>query len=132
MREQNWFRKKSLFVEVLTILQKMFKKKNNEKSRVADDLERQQTERTLSKCSKCRYVDHQISKFPKPPEDNGKELETVHFNERDDCAFQKESENGDNDNDQNKYASMAQMYSNDNSSSRDFGDSSQLTDWIFD
>ena len=110
----------------------MFKNSNNEKSHAADDLERQQTERTLRKFSKCRYVDHQISKFPKPPEDNGKELETVHFNERDDCAFQKESENGDNDNNQKKYTSMAQMYSNDNSSSRDFGDSSQLTDWIFD
>ena len=67
----------------------MFKKKNNEKSCAADDLERQQTERTLRKCSKCRYLDHQISKFPKPPKDDGKELETVHFDERGDCALQK-------------------------------------------
>ena len=48
------------------------------------------------------------------------------------CASQKECENGDNDNDQKIYASMAWMSDNDEITSRDFGDSSQLTNWIWD
>ena len=44
----------------------------------------------------------------------------------------KEWENGANYNDQKIYAYMARMYDNDEIPSRDFGDSSQLTNWILD
>ena len=47
-------------------------------------------------------------------------------------ASQKESKNNDNDNDQNINGSMAVIYVNDKSSSRYFGDSSQLTNCILD
>ena len=40
-------------------------------------------------------------------------------------ASQKESENGDNDNGQEIYASMTQISGNDESSNRDFGNSLQ-------
>ena len=46
------------------------------------------------------------------------------------CASQKESENGDNYNDQRVYASMTQMSGNDKNSSRYISDSSQLTNYI--
>ena len=47
-------------------------------------------------------------------------------------ASQKESENGDNYNDQKIYASMAQMSGNEEISSRYFCDSYQLTYFILD
>ena len=56
----------------------------------------------------------------------------VRFNERGNHALQKESENGDNNNGQNIYTSMAQMSGNDESYSWDFGDSLQLTNWNLD
>ena len=45
-------------------------------------------------------------------------------NERVNCASQKESEGGDNDNDQKIYASMAKISGNDKIYSRYFSDSS--------
>ena len=44
------------------------------------------------------------------------------------CAY----ENGKNNSDQNIYASMAQMSSNEKCSSENYGDSLQLTNWILD
>ena len=44
----------------------------------------------------------------------------------------KKKQNGDNDNDQKIYSSMAQMYGIDESPSRDFGDIYKLTNWILD
>ena len=46
--------------------------------------------------------------------------------------MKKESKNGDTDNDKKIYESMTRMSGNDESPSRDFGDSSQLTNWILD
>ena len=40
--------------------------------------------------------------------------------------------NGKNNSDQNIYASMTRMYYNDECPSGNFGDSSQLTNWILD
>ena len=57
-------------------------------------------------------MDDLISKFPKPPKYEKKRLKTVRFNEKGNCAPQKESENGDNDNEQKIYASMALMSGN--------------------
>ena len=73
-----------------------------------------------------------IASCPKSPKDNNKRRKKVHFNERGNRALQEESGNGDDDNDQNIYTSMACMSGNDKSSSGYFGDISQLTNWILD
>ena len=52
----------------------------------------------------------------------------VSFNEKVNCAC----DNGKNNRDYKIYASMAQMSSNDECPSENFGDSSQLTNWILD
>ena len=54
------------------------------------------------------------------------------FNENYNRESQKECDNGNNDNDQNIYASMTRMSGNDKSSSRYFGESSNLTNRILD
>ena len=43
----------------------------------------------------------------KPPKENEKQQKKFHFNERGNCAPQKESQNGDNNNDHKIYALMA-------------------------
>ena len=73
-------------------------------------------------------VDHMIKKCPKSPKYNGKRRNQVSFNEKDNCACG----NGENNNDQKIYASMARMSSNDKRSSEKYGDSLQLTNWILD
>ena len=69
-----------------------------------------------------------IAKFPKPPKYNEKRCKKVRFNEKGNRAC-----DNDKDNDDHKiYASMAQRSSDDERKSRNYGDSSQLTNWIFD
>ena len=94
------------------------------------NLEKQQTERKPRKYYRCRSIYHLLSKCPKPPKDNEKRKNQVHLSERDTCAQKKECENGDNDNYQKIYAYMAWMSRNDESPSRYFGDSLQLTNLI--
>ena len=65
---------------------------------------------------------------PNPSKDNEKCLNQVCFNEKVNLAC----DNGENNDDQKIYASMAQMSSNDECRSRNVGDSSQLTNWILD
>ena len=98
-------------------------KKKKVKYRVAADSDRQQTEHTPHRYFRCRSVYNLISKCLKPPMDKKKWLKQVRFNERGNRALQNECENGDYDNNQKIYASMARMSDNDNISSRDFGDS---------
>ena len=50
-----------------------------------------------------------IAECPKPPKDNEKRRKQVRFNEKGNRA----GDNGENNNDQKIYASMAQMPSND-------------------
>ena len=61
------------------------------------------TERTPRKRFRCGYQDNLIEKCPKPPKDNEKRKKQVSFNEKGNCAYN----NGDNNSDQNIYASMA-------------------------
>ena len=68
-----------------------------------------------------------IAKRPKPPKDNEKRRKQVRFNEKYNCAYDKK-----NNSDQKIYASMARMSSIDEFPSRNFCDSSQSTNWIFD
>ena len=98
-----------------------------EKVRAAGDQEKRRTEHIPSKYFRYGSEYHQIDKFVQPPKDKKKRQNKVRFSERGNRELQKECKNGDNDNDQRKYSSMAQMSGNEKSPSRDFGDSSQLT-----
>ena len=69
-----------------------------------------------------------IAKFPKPPKDNEKRRKQVRFNEK----VNRACDNGKNNSDQKIYASMVRMSRNDKRSSGNYGDSSQLTNWILD
>ena len=76
---------------------------------------------------RCGYEDHLLAKCPKLQKDNEKRQKQLHFNDK--CN--RVCDNGENNSDQNIYAYMARMSSNDSFPSGDFGDSSQLTNWIF-
>ena len=115
-------------------MQRNLKKIRNDKEKdcAYGDLNIQQNKCTTCKCFTCGSVDHLIDKCLKPPKYEKKRQNQVCFNERGNCSPQKESENGDNDNNQKIYAYMARMSVNDQSSGRDFGDSSQSTNCILD
>ena len=95
-------------------------------------MDRQRTEHTHHNSFRCGSVDHIIAKCSKPPKDNEKQQNIVHFNKRGNHILQKESGNGNDVNDQKIYAYMARMSGSDKSSSRDFDESLQLTNWILD
>ena len=69
-----------------------------------------------------------IAKCPKPPKDSEKQRKQVRLNEN----FNRACDNDENDDDHKIYASKARMYSDDECKSGEYGDSSQLTDWILD
>ena len=85
-------------------------------------------ERTPQKFLRCGSEDHMIAECPKPPKDNEKCQKKVSFNENGNCAC----DNRKNNDDQQIYASMARMSSNNERSSEKYGDSFQLTNWILD
>ena len=78
-------------MEVLTILHKQFKNIRKDKGEAcADgDSEGQKTEHAPHKWFRCGYVDHLVTKCPKPPKDNEKRQKTVCFNENGNHASQK-------------------------------------------
>ena len=94
-------------------------------------MDRQWTERSPNKHFICGSIYHLISKCQKPLEYK-KKLNCVRFNERSNSASQNECKNGDDDKNQIIYASMERFSSNDESSSRNFGDSLQLNNWVLD
>ena len=69
-----------------------------------------------------------IAKCPKPPKDNEKRLKQVRFNEKGNFAC----DNGKDNNDHKIYAYMAQISSDGELKSGEYGDSSQLTNLILD
>ena len=99
-----------------------------EKARTFGASDNRQTERTSRKTFRCGSQDHLIAKFPKPPKDNEKRRKKIRFNEK----GNHECNNSKNNSDQNIYVYMARMSSNDEFLSGNFGDSSQLTNWILD
>ena len=60
-------------------------------------------ERMPRKCFRYVSEDHMIAKYPKPPKDNEKRRKQVHFNEKGNRAC----DNGENNDDQKIYTSMA-------------------------
>ena len=75
---------------------------------------------------RCGSKDHLIAKCLKPPKDNEKRQKQVHFNEKGNCAC----DNSKTKIDQKIDASMDHMSKNDEFTSINFDDSSQLTNWI--
>ena len=110
--------------------EKCFKRirQEKEKSSAAGASDNRRTEWTSRKCFRCGSEDHLIAKCPRPPKDNEKRKKQVRFNEKGNRA----RENRKNNSDQSIYASMARMSNNDECPSENFGDSSQLTNWILD
>ena len=69
-----------------------------------------------------------IAKFPKPPKESEKRRKSEKSKEKGNLAC----DNSNDDNDLKVYASMARMSSDDKHENKDYGDSLQLTNWIFD
>ena len=69
-----------------------------------------------------------MAKYPNPSKENKKWRKQVRLDEKGNCA----RENSKNNSDQKIYAYMARMSNNDECPSGNFGDSSQLTNWILD
>ena len=115
-------------MEVIIILRIFFKRirKEKEKARAVDVSSNRNSERPPWKCFRCGSEDHIIAKCPKPPKDDKKWLNQVSFNEN----VNRACNNGEDNDDQKIYASMARMPSNDERKSVKYGDSSQLTDWF--
>ena len=77
---------------------------------------------------RCGSEYHLISKFPKPSKENEKRQKQERSNEKGNRAC----DNNKNNRDKNIYASMARMSGNEKCPSRNFGESSKLTNWILD
>ena len=80
------------------------------------------------KCFRRGSEDQLIVKSLNPPKENEKRRKQVYFNEKGNHTCN----NKENNSDQKIYASMARMSGNDKFPSGNFGDSSQLTNWILD
>ena len=108
--------------------EKCFKsiRKEKEKARAVDVTSNRQMELTIQKCFICGSEYHMIAKFSKLPKDNEKRRKQLLFNEK----GNRTCDNGENNDDQKIYAYMACMSSNDKRSGENYGDSSQLTNWI--
>ena len=80
------------------------------------------------KCFRCGSEDHLIAKCPKPPKDSEKRRKSDKSKEKGNSA----KDNSNDDDDLKVYVSMAQMSNDDVKENKDYGDSSQLTNWILD
>ena len=102
-------------------------KKEKEKARSAGTSSNKNSDRPTRKCFGCGSEDHLIAKFPKPPKDIEKICKSDKAKEKGNSA----KDNSNDDYDLKVYASMARM-SNDDVLEKNYGDSSQLTNWILD
>ena len=111
-------------------VEKCFKKirKEKEKARSAGTSSNKNLYHPARKCFRCKSEDHMIAKCPKPPKDSEKRRKSEKSKEKGNRAC----DNSDDDNDLKVYASMAQMSTDDKRESKDYGESSQLTNWILD
>ena len=95
-------------------------------------MDQQRTKRTPHNCFRCGSEDRLITKCPKPPKYNNKQKNQIRFIDNGNNASQKVCKNGDNFNNQNIYAYMAQMPGNNEIFRGDFGYIFQLKNWILD
>ena len=77
---------------------------------------------------RCVSEDHMITKCPKPPKDSEKRRKSKKSKEKGNNVC----DNSNYGNYLKVYASMAQMSNDDKRENKDYGDSSQLTNWILD
>ena len=103
-------------------------KKEKDKARAVDVSSDRHADCTSRKCFRYGSEDQMITKCPKPPKDNEKRQRKLRFNEKMDRACN----NRKNNSEQNIYASIARISSNDKRSSENYSESSQLTNWILD
>ena len=103
-------------------------RKEKEKSCAAGTSSNKNSDRPDQKCYRCGSEDHMIAKCPKPPRDSEKISKSECSKEKGNRACN----NGEDDNDHKIYASMARMSSDDKRENKDYGNSSQLTNWILD
>ena len=75
---------------------------------------------------RCGYEDHLIEKCPNPTKESQKRRKKLRFNEKGNCACN----NGQKKSNQKIYAYMVSKTGNDECPGGNFGDSSQLTNWI--
>ena len=85
-------------------------------------------DRPAQKCFRCGSEDHMIAKCPKPPKDSEKRRKSEKYKEKGNRAC----DNSDDDNDLKVYASMARISSDNKRESKNYGNISQLTNWISD
>ena len=82
----------------------------------------------LLQCFRCGFEYNLIAKSQNPQKDNKRRQQQVILNEKGSCACN----NGKNNSDQKIYAYMARVSGNDDCVSENFGDRSQLNNWIRD
>ena len=102
--------------------------KEKEKARSAGTSSNKNSDRPTRKCFRCGSEDHLIAKCPKPPKDSEKRRKSNKSKEKGNSA----KENSNDDDDLKVYAYMARMANDDVRENKDYGDSSQLTNWILD
>ena len=120
------FKQSEHFVEVIIILRNfVFKRirKEKEKACTFDVSYKRNSERLPRKCFRCGSEDHMIAKYPKLPKDIKKRRKQVCFNEKGNRACDNSKDNDDH----KIYTSMAQMSSDDERKSVNYGDSLKLT-----
>ena len=106
-----------------------FKKirKEKEKARSAGASSNKNSDRPAWKCFRCGSENHLIAKCPKPPKDGEKKN-----GKKDKEKGNSAKDYSDDEDDLKVYAYMSRMSNDDLSKSKDYGDSSQLTNWILD
>ena len=110
-------------------MEKCFKRiRKVKKTHSAGTSSNKNSDRPTWKCFRCGSEDHLIAKCPKPPKDSDKRRKSNKFKEK----VNRACDNSDDENDHKVYASMARMSNNDKRENKDYGDSSQLTNWILD
>ena len=111
-------------------VEKCFKKirKEKAKARSAGTSLNKNSDLPARKCLRCGSEDHMIAKFPKPPKDSEKRGKSEKSKEK----GNRTCNNSDDDDELKVYAYMEQMSNDDKRENKDYGDSSQLINWILD
>ena len=111
MKEQTLLRQSAILWRCKSLCRGEIKRIRQEKGKACagGHSDNRQTERTHRKCFRCGSEDHLISKFPKPPKENEKRRNQLHFYSKSNRVC----DNRKNISEQEIYASMARMYVND-------------------
>ena len=91
-------------------------------------LRQKNSDRPARKCFGCGSENHLIAKCPTPPRDIEKIRKSDKSKEKGNSA----KDNSNDEDDLTVYASMARMSNDDVRENKDYGNSSQLTNWILD